>query len=78
MVNFSAAIIASCAKKTISSWYELGVGVVDYILLWDAGRLTVRDDKGMESDRVREALPQTSVRGADSLQNGTTGDICQS
>jgi len=34
----------------------LGVGVVDYILLWDAGRLTVRDDKGMESDRYLQQL----------------------
>jgi hypothetical protein len=44
-------MIASCAKKTISSWNKLAVGVVDYILLWDAGRLAVRDDQGMESDR---------------------------
>ena len=50
MVSFSSAIIASCGRKTISSWHELGVGAVGYILLWDAGRLTVRDDKGMEND----------------------------
>ncbi len=41
MVNFSAAIIASCVNKTITSWYELRVGVVDYILLWDASFLKI-------------------------------------
>jgi hypothetical protein len=51
LVSFSSAIIASCGKKTISSWHELGVGVVGYILLRDAGRLTIEDDKRFGSDR---------------------------
>ncbi|MEH2378425.1 MAG: hypothetical protein V7K27_05895 [Nostoc sp.] len=43
LVSFSSAIIASCGKKAIGSWHEFWVGIIDYILLWDAGRLPVRD-----------------------------------
>ncbi|WP_445636708.1 hypothetical protein [Nostoc sp. DSM 114161] len=54
LVSFSSAIIASCGKKSIAEWHEFWLVIIDYILLWNTGRLTVRDDESFDSDRTSQ------------------------
>jgi len=38
----------------VGSWHEFWVGIIDYILPWDTGRLRIWDDESFDGDRTSE------------------------